>query len=332
MALLATGCGPSTAAPVELRRSGRLGPLRDLVLFERVPALGGAFFLDRFECTRADWAEYQTAIGLPPPTVAPDDAALPEGGMNLQAARAYARWRMCRLPRLDEWLHAATIGGTSPFPWGTGVDGAKANTAELGIGEPTHCGTFESGRREGEPYDLIGNVAEWTESVSANWFLDRSLVPEFGDRVPTLLGTGLRLARRWPTLGVWLSRGQPWPEIWLVETSGGVTREVVGADFLRSMTSPPLARAATDHASAIGLRLATSPRDLLLALWSAEGPLEPDADVRLQRLVRPSRHRQALLEAWPAALQRWRQSRAAPGPYAERIAAALGQPVPEPPR
>ncbi|MBK8100182.1 MAG: SUMF1/EgtB/PvdO family nonheme iron enzyme [Planctomycetes bacterium] len=327
--VLAAACERAPAGPVELRRSGRLGPLRDLVLFERAPALGGPFFLDRFECTRADWAEYLAATGQAPVAVGADDAALPHSGMDLDQARAYARWRFCRLPRLDEWLHAATIGGTSPFPWGTGADGAKANTAELGLGEPTRCGTFESGRREGEPYDLIGNVAEWTESISANWFQDRSISPAFGDRLPALLGAGLRRARKLPALGVWLLIAQPWPETWLAEASGGATRDVVGSDFGRPMTAPPLARTATDRASTIGLRLATSPRDLLLALWTAAGPVEPDTDVRLQRLLRSPRHRQALLDAWPAAVRRLRQVAVATGPYAARLAVILGQPLPE---
>ena len=44
--------------PTTLSRRGPLGSLRDLVLFDRSLDAGGPFFLDRFEATRSDWAEF----------------------------------------------------------------------------------------------------------------------------------------------------------------------------------------------------------------------------------------------------------------------------------
>ena len=54
----------------------------------------------------------------------------PMARISLEDARGFARWRFCRLPRLDEWVHAATDGGRYPYPWGNPERSTWANTVD----------------------------------------------------------------------------------------------------------------------------------------------------------------------------------------------------------
>lgn len=203
------GCTDAAAEPV-LARSSRYGIFRDLVLYARAPARGGAFFLDRFETTRRDWHAFQMAHGRSE-ALAEGEESLPQIGVDLAAARAYARWRFCRLPRVDEWRHAATGGGDYLFPWGNGPERAWVNSVELGLDRPTPVGTFESGRAPGGAYDLLGNVAEWTESVPQDRFR-RSTLRESPIVLPEVRGLVLEASA---ALRLWRVQGLPLPGPWL---------------------------------------------------------------------------------------------------------------------
>jgi hypothetical protein len=307
--LLLVACGPDEppAAPAEIMRRGAFGSLRDLVLFERPDAAGGPFFLDRFEVTR----------GREGAAVPAGDEALPVTGLDLLQARAFAAWRLCRLPRADEWLYAATADGRYEFPWGNLDEASRANTAELGLGEPTLVGTFESGRRGDGPYDLIGNAAEWTESVPPGFFrTDAHLMPD-------------AMLARWqleraPALSFWLPPGGIAPGVWLVQAMGAqVPRDVVGGDYRSPMWERMRRRYPHDRSPGQGVRLCTDPRSLCLqvALHAAE-PAAAELEI-LQRLLRRQRHQQVLAPAWwrvRAELESWGR---APGPLASVLDAEL---------
>jgi hypothetical protein len=297
--LLLAACTPEAAGSAGTPpREGRFGSLRDFVLIVRLdqerPA---ALFFDRFEVTRADWVAFAAspdgrAVGAEAADCS-GDPALPVGGVDLAQARAFARWRFARLPRQDEW--AAVVGdGRHRFPWGSREDPTRANTGELGLGEPTPVGTFESGRRTGgdQPYDLIGNVGEWTESVAGGWTAD-GLDPEASFPVAR------RRVLRTPALAVWQWPGGMVPLVFAVAAAGGaVPREVVGADFLSPMDVSAEAVPAGDRRQRTGLRLCTTPRELLLALL-AEPVVARGADIeQLRRFVRRGAHREALAAAW----------------------------------
>lgn len=313
----AAGCAPDSravaeAAPPTPPREGRFGSLRDFFLIERPAPLGsepgrGAsfFFLDRFEVTRADWLAFAaTPEGR---SVDADDAAtggdpaLPVGRVDLAQARAFARWRFARLPRTDEWTFATVGDGRNRFPWGSKVDATRANTGELGLGEPTPVGTFESGRRaDGWPYDLVGNVSEWTESVPWSWCED----PSIGEATtPALRGEPLawqsRAVLRTPGLAIWQGPGGVVPLPWAAAAGGDrVPREVVGADFLTPMAAQVELVLAGDRRLRTGVRLCTTPVELLRALLASTvepGPLDLE---QLRRFVARSRHREVLLAAW----------------------------------
>ncbi len=291
----------ATAAPL---RAGRFGSLRDLVLFERPDGVpGAALFVDRFEATRGDWAPFAaTAAGravgahLVPTS---GDQALPVSLVNLRQARAFATWRYLRLPRYGEWQFATVGDGRSRFPWGSREDPTRANTSELGLGEPTPVGTFESGRRVGggQPYDLIGNVSEWTESVPVRWCND-VLDPL------AAMQTCCHRVLATPALAVWQGPGGLVPLVWAAQAGGEhVPREVVGADFQAPMSEGVLggeAVPAGDRRTRTGLRLCSTAAELLAAL-AAEPAAPSEADVeQVRRFLRRDGHGPVLAAAWTA--------------------------------
>lgn len=302
---LALLCLPSACdreAPSQspsLQRSGRFGSLRDLVMFATGdPIDAGALFVDRFEVTRGDWSEFAAspagrAVGAARAVVG-GDPSLPIGGVDLTQARAFANWRLLRLPRREEWLVAAAIDGRSRYPWGGREDPLKTNTSELGLGGPTPVGTFESGRRSGgdQPYDLVGNVSEWTESVAPGWWRQTSDV----------VSGPLRLRHdvlRTPSLAVFALPGGVFAPSWLAAAGdGAVPRLVVGSDFQTPMDQQVQQVPAGDLRARTGLRVCSSARELLAALLAFDEPLDARDETQVRRFVRRGRHRQALLAAW----------------------------------
>lgn len=313
---------PNPAPP----RSGRFGSLRDFVLLERPAAPGEGrgsswLFVDRFEVTRADWAAFAVspegaAVGAADLNLGADPS-LPASRMDLQQARSFARWRFARLPTLEEWQFVTSGDGRHLYPWGGKVDATRANTGELGVGEVLPVGTFESGRRAvGWPYDLIGNVSEWTETVSLR-FWQADGVGLLGADLASLQRQCLGL----PALAVWQLPGGCMPSgfLWL---AGGdeVPRDVVGADFLSPMTNPVEAVMAGDRRQRTGLRLYATPTELLRALLdSLVLPAGPDFE-QLRRFLLRGRHREVMLLAlaelslpanapeWQRPLGRWLQA------------------------
>lgn len=261
-ALAATSACDEAGGPSPLSRSGRLGSLRDLVLFDRAKDDGGPFFLDRFEATRQDFAEFaDSAEGVAAGAIAQrardDLGALPATGMDLRMARAFARWRRCRLMRADEWEHACTSDGRDVFPWGSRRDPSRANTSDLGVFAPLPVGTFESGRLPSGVYDLIGNVAEWTETPPSHFFtVDRESLPAFATA-----------RRRIDATDAWTCWSPaPYvdvPAALVAAAAEDAARETVGADFAGQMTDTRELRAPLDYGDRLGVRLATSPREIV---------------------------------------------------------------------
>jgi Sulfatase-modifying factor enzyme 1 len=250
------------SGPTPLSRGGRLGAMRDLVLFERSEQEGGPFFLDRFESTRQDFAEFVAspegaASGASALPSRDDLGALPASGMDMRVARAFARWRRCRLMRADEWAYACTSAGRDAFPWGSRRDPSRANTSDLGVFAPLPVGTFESGRLTSGVYDLIGNVSEWTETPHPGFFVtDRESLP--------LLAMSRRRLDAAPALGCWAPAPLvDVPAMLVAAADDDAARETVGADFASLMTDMRDWRAPSDFGDRLGLRLATSPRELV---------------------------------------------------------------------
>lgn len=289
---------------VKLQRRGRFGSLRDFVLFTQPQdPPGAALLVDRFEVTQDDWAQFADtevggtiAVGITTRGV----GALPVSNMDLAQARAFAHWRMGRLPTEHEWRLVTADGGNTPFPWGVKQFATHANTGDIGLGEAVPVGTFESGRRAGGnmPYDLIGNVREWTESVSSDWF--ETLGPQ-GSRS---FASVWRESRRIPALSAWGIHGLL--PLGAIASVGGpdVPRKVVGSDFLTPM------RDVADHlhdtqisgerSQRTGLRVYTTVDELLVRLLTLPGSPTTAERRQLLRFVKRNGHWPVLKAAFEA--------------------------------
>ena len=269
--------------------------------------------------------------------------SLPASGMTLVDARRYARWRFCRLPTFVEWRYAATGRGSYEYPWGNRFRAEWVNTADLGLNAPTPVGTFESGRDRGGAYDLIGNVAEWTESVAPYWFDGERSVAGTGDPEPFEEVTpwhnhGLSVLRRTPAMRLWLLGSLPAPGFWMVQAWGaGFPRLAVGGHYRtrrpQDRSIPETARSfdvdglgwvwergPLERGDTVGIRLANDPVGLLVALLRE--PLLPggEEEALLRAFLRSRPHRAALAPALERAEGKVQQ----PGPLLGLLREELG--------
>lgn len=248
-------------------RSSRFGILDEFVVFDAPAAFGGAFFVDRFETTVADWREYLSETGTSPESFLDwnegVDATEPVRGTSLKEARAYARWRFGHLPTLSSWRAVAGGGAGYRFPWGEVEENGFAATAELGRVRPLPVGTFASGA-VGGVFDLIGNAGEWTESVESEsrLFSDHVLDPERRRRLATAMCRGF-----WPLPRAILTFVDP----------DDVKRAVVPGLERRLRDSGVAARPSwkwpDERSDRIGVRVFSSPLVLLSQFDAHEEPL-----------------------------------------------------------
>lgn len=305
-ALLFTACTQDGAAGSErklarLYRRGQFGSLRDFALYSHPqdPA-GAALLVDRFEVTQDDWAEFaktEAGVAVAARQVGSrGSGALPASGMDLRQARAFARWRLGRLPTADEWQRATVGGGSSPFPWGVKEFATHANSGNLSLGEPTPVGTFESGRRAGSnaPYDLIGNVREWTETVPSSWCSDTSIGSPFVAARRRVLTT--------PALSAWSVLRVVPPAMVATVAGGDAPRRVVGVDFETPLTDviEPVddTQFAWERRLRTGMRVYTTVDELLGRLLGMMTPATAEQRLQLVRFVARKGHRKVLTEAF----------------------------------
>jgi serine/threonine-protein kinase len=145
-----------------------------------VPVAG--FWLDATEVSNAEYDRFLAATHHPPPThwahVGPEHGDLPVANVSWLDARAYAEWAGKRLPSMPEWTWAARGAENRIYPWTDPERGQyRGNT-----GHPYERLTYPASERQYfasvEPvtsrpeartpegaYHMLGNVAEWTESM-----------------------------------------------------------------------------------------------------------------------------------------------------------------------
>ncbi|MHC5063963.1 MAG: formylglycine-generating enzyme family protein [Planctomycetota bacterium] len=292
LALSAASCDETSEQSGRLARAERYGIFHDLVLFAGLTPDGGSFFLDRFETSQADWRAYRLHLGEANAEIDDElsrysvlDATLPVTTVSLGEARAYAAWRFGRLPRYEEWYAASTGGGRYLMPWGNQTR-PWANSWELKLGFLTPVGTFESGRQGDGPYDLVGNAAEWTESVAR-------------ERLSGLRGTQQVTASL--ALRVWsLGDGLPSPAFWVLQgeesPSEAVSRIVVGG-MDRRMHSPAQSwelSGRNGRSSRVGIRVAADPEGIILALLAEQSAPDPAEERVLRAFLSRPEHRRVL--------------------------------------
>jgi gamma-glutamyl hercynylcysteine S-oxide synthase len=131
------------------------------------------------------WTRKPGTEGRPPLWEMPDGKAdHPVVYVDLNDARAYARWAGKRLPREEEWQYAAQGTDGRLWPWGNDPDGpdkrvyvwqrndrryeygnrpdlAKCNSHS---DDTTPVGRYPAGASPFGVLDMAGNVWEWTES------------------------------------------------------------------------------------------------------------------------------------------------------------------------
>lgn len=173
--LRARECGYYESVPVA---DPRLSPSYDfkIVSFLR-PVTLRRFALDLTPVTNAQFAEFLRATGHRPRHPEkflhhwPDwrTLRLPENladhpvvYVDLDDARAYARWHGKRLPTEEEWQYAAQGPAALRYPWGNDLLTGRCNAGESG--GTTAVKQFPHGRSPFGCWDLCGNVWEWTES------------------------------------------------------------------------------------------------------------------------------------------------------------------------
>ena len=115
----------------------------------------GGFYLGRTEVTRAEFGLEQPAA----------QASHPATEVSLDQARRFAAARGCRLPTRDELWQAATAGGVRRYPWGDRFDPSRVHARESAASGPTAVDAHPGGAASCGALGLLGNVAEWTETV-----------------------------------------------------------------------------------------------------------------------------------------------------------------------
>jgi eukaryotic-like serine/threonine-protein kinase len=131
-----------------------------------------AFRIDRLEVTQAEYLRCVKAGACAQPVRYPeaDGAMLPAIGVSWSDASRYCAWAGKRLPTEAEWERAARGDDGRTYPWGAGLDCARANfgsflgdgpCGQSNPGKVLPVGSRPSGASPVGALDMAGNVWEW---------------------------------------------------------------------------------------------------------------------------------------------------------------------------
>ncbi|MGA2070142.1 MAG: SUMF1/EgtB/PvdO family nonheme iron enzyme [Sedimentisphaerales bacterium] len=131
------------------------------------------FFIDETEVTNAEYKKFLDSTGYSPKYKENFLKHWPAGKMpgeladhpvvyiDIDDARAYAKWAGKRLPTEFEWQLAAQGPDNRKWPWGDTFDPNNCNTTGTHTLPARSC---PNGRSPYGCYNMSGNVWEWTES------------------------------------------------------------------------------------------------------------------------------------------------------------------------
>jgi formylglycine-generating enzyme required for sulfatase activity len=147
------------------------------------------FFMDAYEVTNQQYADFVRVTGHKPPadprglkyniwkngTYPTELADHPVVNVSYQDAEEYAKWVEKRLPTKEEWERANRGNEGFMYPWGNDYNpnSANGNGNQQNKGTTTPVGSFPYDRSPFGVFDMAGNVREWTatpySSDSQRW-------------------------------------------------------------------------------------------------------------------------------------------------------------------
>lgn len=120
------------------------------------------FWIDRYEVTNGQFLLHEGTAIAPSGSPGPD---LPRSNVTWQEARDFCERRGARLPTEAEWEYAARGPSSLKYPWGnTFVPENVVYHANSGDA-PAPVGSRPGGTSWVGAYDMIGNVAEWVNTI-----------------------------------------------------------------------------------------------------------------------------------------------------------------------
>ncbi len=169
------GCYPDPGTPRDQWVRFLWGsPFNGKIRHEIGPIAAKPFFIDEAEVSNAEYKRFLDETGYRPThahnflkhwpggKLPAELAHHPVVYVDLDDARAYAKWAGKRLPTEREWHLAAQGTDGRTWPWGNAFDPARCNTT----GKRTvPVRSHPTGRSPYGCYHMSGNVWEWTESV-----------------------------------------------------------------------------------------------------------------------------------------------------------------------
>ena len=128
-----------------------------------------AFYLDRYEVTNTDYAQFVQATRYRPPQhwkegkIPAGQEHHPVTQVSWYDAAEFCRWAGKRLPAEAEWEKASRGTTGREFPWGETFNPTKANVGAEGTPGLMPVGSFKAGLSPYGVSDLSGNAWEWVE-------------------------------------------------------------------------------------------------------------------------------------------------------------------------
>lgn len=165
-------CGWYESTPTNIENYSKY---HKLTAVERDVALA-PFAMDLTPVTNAQFAEFLRASGYAPkqqerflshwtelaPPAGQEDH--PVVYIDVEDARAYAKWAGKRLPTEEEWQFAAQGTDGRKYPWGNFEPSASPDLCNGSGHTTTPVTKYPAGRSPFGIYDMCGNTWEWTES------------------------------------------------------------------------------------------------------------------------------------------------------------------------
>jgi serine/threonine protein kinase len=129
------------------------------------------FWIDRTEVSRAMYAQCTAAGGCPqiPESIYSSRSDQPINDMTWFTAQTYCAWRGARLPTEAEWEYAARGPDNLVYPWGNQFVSGNLIWFETANNETATVGSRPSGASWVGALDMLGNVWEWTSTISENY-------------------------------------------------------------------------------------------------------------------------------------------------------------------